>query len=615
MSVNCLDSRELPQAWPSDIRRATESARGVRANPLLKTLIEGLIVDKCCGASSGFSEFVAMEYVRKHLGDSGLETYRSKLREGLDQAADLIAMRDSFAWKVSPLTVALVLTHDFEQLYSPAPHVRLISDAIVDAANGTGENNLAVSMPPRFGKSQLAIRYAMDWFLSNYPGWPCICVCATDELANDRGREVKGDIANHADRFGFALAVDSKASGRFNTSIEGGAALFTGIFGQIAGRGAAFMGLDDVFKGDVRQISNPMYREQIWDMWGSVLQTRLQSGAIMCNVGTRYHSEDLIGLMLKGKGEVAQLKMRYICLPALAVESDELGRMPGEPIPLGPVQVDGYGYTREALEERKAQSSQEVWASTYMQTPLDETAIGLAYSNFVEAVHCSPKTTFDDTFPQVHLGLDFNVDHFSVIFLQARLRVSNDNGQRIHDIITNTRRFDINVFRDLQLSNTTTYAACTTVCEILKDLFHGLPFRIIIAGDASGRNRQRAGETQVPSSDWSEVGKAFAKAKLKFSIQRFGTNRSIRERVNRTQMLLRNASGESQLTIAPCCKALIADLKQVRWKKDVWGNPVADLDKSDPARSHASDALDYVLRVIIGDGGNYGLQPERSPFQ
>jgi hypothetical protein len=324
--MQCLDSRELPQAWPSEIRGATEAARGVRANPLLKTLIEGLIIDKCCGFSTGFSEYVALEYVRKYLGEAGLETYRAKLREGLDQAADLVAMRDSFAWKVSPLTTALVLTNDFEQLYSPAPHVRLISDAVVDAASGKGDTNVAVSMPPRYGKSQLAVRYAMDWFLANYPGFPCITVCATDELANDRGREVKGDLSNHADRFGFSLAADSKASGRFNTSIEGGHALFTGLFGQIAGKGAAFLALDDIFKGDIRQINNPMYREQIWDMWQSVLQSRLQSGAVMCNVGTRYHSEDLIGLMLKGKGEVAPLRMRYICLPALSTGPDELGR-------------------------------------------------------------------------------------------------------------------------------------------------------------------------------------------------------------------------------------------------------------------------------------------------
>ena len=35
-----LDARELPKSWPSDIRAATETARAIRANPLLKSFVE-----------------------------------------------------------------------------------------------------------------------------------------------------------------------------------------------------------------------------------------------------------------------------------------------------------------------------------------------------------------------------------------------------------------------------------------------------------------------------------------------------------------------------------------------------------------------------------------------
>lgn len=601
-----LDARELPRAWPGDLRRSTEFARGIRANPLLKTLIEGLLVERCCsGSTVGFTEHVALAYVRKHLGEQGLETYRGSIRTGAQEAEHILNLRDSYGWKVSPLTVALTLTSDLQQLYSPAPHMRLISDAIVDASSGKGELNIGIAMPARYGKSQQVVRYGTDYFLANYPGWPAIICCATDELANDRGREVKGDLSLHEGLFGFKLAEDSHASGRFNTSIEGGMAVFTGIFGQIAGRGAAYMAIDDVFKGDVRQVANPLYRDQIWDMWLSVLQTRLQAGAICCNVGTRYHSGDLLGRWLKGHEEIAALKTRYISLPALAVEADETGRGIGEPLPLGPVAVDGFGYTKELLEQRKMTSSEEVWASTYQQTPIDETLIGLAYSHYSEAKH-SEECWFDESWPVVHLGVDFNVSNMSWIYLQARELIEDP----LRRILTNERIHRITVFQETQMSNTTTFASAQTVTKVLHEFFHGLRIKVIIAGDASGANRSRGGTSVVPPSDWDSVGKAFNESGLRFEIRRFSTNGSVKARVDRTQGLLRTPGG---LVIAPTCRALRKDLSSVRWKRDTFGNVLPDLDKRDADRSHMSDALDYALRVIVGDGGNYGEQATALP--
>jgi hypothetical protein len=45
----------------------------------------------------------------------------------------------------------------------------------------------------------------------------------------------------------------------------------------------------------------------------------------------------------------------------------------------------------------------------------------------------------------------------------------------------------------------------------------------------------------------------------------------------------------------PGCKQLIQDLERVHWKNDPNGNLLGDIDKSDPARSHASDALGYMI--------------------
>ena len=43
------------------------------------------------------------------------------------------------------------------------------------------------------------------------------------------------------------------------------------------------------------------------------------------------------------------------------------------------------------------------------------------------------------------------------------------------------------------------------------------------------------------------------------------------------------------------CKQLIRDIERVRWKVDPNGNSLSDLDKSDPKRSHLSDAVGYMI--------------------
>ena len=57
----------------------------------------------------------------------------------------------------------------------------------------------------------------------------------------------------------------------------------------------------------------------------------------------------------------------------------------------------------------------------------------------------------------------------------------------------------------------------------------------------------------------------------------------------------RNSVGQYRIMVDCKCEHLIQDLEQVSWKADPHGNPLADLDKSDPKRTHVSDALGYLV--------------------
>jgi hypothetical protein len=59
--------------------------------------------------------------------------------------------------------------------------------------------------------------------------------------------------------------------------------------------------------------------------------------------------------------------------------------------------------------------------------------------------------------------------------------------------------------------------------------------------------------------------------------------------------MLRNQVGMTRLFIDPRCKQLIQDFERVYWKSDPSGNMLSEIEKSDPARTHVSDALGYMI--------------------
>jgi hypothetical protein len=75
--------------------------------------------------------------------------------------------------------------------------------------------------------------------------------------------------------------------------------------------------------------------------------------------------------------------------------------------------------------------------------------------------------------------------------------------------------------------------------------------------------------------------------------------------------MLRNHYGQYRLRIDPKCKQLIRDLEQVCWKTDANGNSLMELDKSDPMRTHISDALGYMISYEFPMQAAIGYRRER----
>lgn len=269
------------------------------------------------------------------------------------------AIDDYWADNHDPLTdlAARVLP-----MYHRRPHTDLLSDVLSDAVERAeaGEDvRIVVEMPPGFGKSSICSVAMPLWALQRNPDWETVLVSAEQSLATKWSRDCRHNITI-GNVPGLALAEDSQAKTEWETT-ERGSLIARGVGGQITGRRARIMVIDDPVK-NLAEAHSKVKREFLWDTWQSVLKTRLRPGSVVVLVMTRWHEDDLAARLLK-TGDWQEVR-----LPAIAEENDPIGREPGEPL-ISP-QVDET--PEEALarwEQVKAEVGPYIWAALYQQRP------------------------------------------------------------------------------------------------------------------------------------------------------------------------------------------------------------------------------------------------------
>jgi hypothetical protein len=165
----------------------------------------------------------------------------------------------------------------------------------------------------------------------------------------------------------------------------------------------------------------------------------------------------------------------------------------------------------------------------------------------------------------------------------------------------------IRVLDELVLPDSNTLAACEQFLDRTDKWKTGKPLNLYIYGDASGEHR----ETSASRTDWQIVKSFFSRYPDRyyahFSVP--SKNPPVKDRVNCVNAMLLNYAGKRRLVLDTRCRELANDLEQVIWKADPHGNVLSDLNKSDPMRTHLSDALGYYvsrefpLRGFVGERG------------
>ncbi len=118
-----------------------------------------------------------------------------------------------------------------------------------------------------------------------------------------------------------------------------------------------------------------------------------------------------------------------------------------------------------------------------------------------------------------------------------------------------------------------------------------------VYGDAAGNARSTAGR-----SDYQIIREFFRReTQFRVSYHVPAANPPVKDRVNAVNALLCNSEGHRQTFIDPNqCKRLVKDLEQVVWAADGSGNMTGQIDKTNPALTHVSDALGYLIAEEFG---------------
>ena len=261
----------------------------------------------------------------------------------------------SSAWLSTPASLAWMLS---EQRWHPARHLLLLNRRLTDLATGR-IRRLLVSMPPRHGKSELISHWLPVWYLNTWPERRIILATYGADFAADWGRRVRNTVQEHADTLQVRIAQDSSAANRWHTT-AGGGMVAAGAGGPLTGRGADLFIIDDPIK-TAEDAYSATWRERVWDWWTTTARTRLEPGASVVVLMTRWHDDDLAGRILRNAQESGDA-WEVLNLPALAENGDPLGREPGEA--LWPERYDV-----EALQTTRREVGERTWSALYQQRP------------------------------------------------------------------------------------------------------------------------------------------------------------------------------------------------------------------------------------------------------
>jgi len=262
--------------------------------------------------------------------------------------------------------------------YLPTRHMALVFSRIMPLLLSIGPSQkqrfFYVHCPVRHSKSVSISRVMTAWFHGMRPTLDSMLISKADELAKEHGRAARDLLKEFGpELFGVKVSPDNTAADRWAIEKHGGTMRSVGIDGDIIGRGAHLLVLDDPFKNP--ESPSKAESDKLWGRWNGTIRSRLMPGGVCVAIFSRWGDDDLWGRWQESMAQGGD-QWEEIWLPALAecpegedpdLWVDELGRSDGEA--LWPEM-----WPKETLESLRAASYANdggfTWESQYQGRPM-----------------------------------------------------------------------------------------------------------------------------------------------------------------------------------------------------------------------------------------------------
>ena len=233
----------------------------------------------------------------------------------------------------------------------------------------TPDAKLMIFAPPRHGKSQTVSRVLPSWLLGRNPRAEVMLTASTQDLADEFGRYVRNKLNDPVIQEVFPhAAIDDSANAVDKVLLKtGGGFRAIGVGGQMVGRGADFLIVDDPYKNR-QQAYSASERAKLFNWYRTDARTRLAPGGRIALMHQRWHINDLASELIKlADSDPLADQWRVVVYSAICenAETDPLGREVGWPL-------DPVRWPIKQLYPLRANALETEWLALYQQRPVKE---------------------------------------------------------------------------------------------------------------------------------------------------------------------------------------------------------------------------------------------------
>lgn len=266
------------------------------------------------------------------------------------------------------------------------------------------EKRLIITLPPRYGKSELLSRRLPAWIFGLDPNLSIIAASYSADLSSRMNRDVQRIIEDplyklvfpETTLYGKNVRSDVQGTWLRNNDVfeivgHRGVYRSAGIGVGITGMGFDRGIIDDPIKDD-REANSKVVRDSLYEWYNTTFYTRKSTSAGICVTMTRWHEDDLVGKLLSARERDKYAEeWKLIKLPAYCEQENELDeevydilkikpRKVGEPLWAERFPDDQLKATRATLGRK--------FSALYQQSPtaLDGDMFKVSYIDSVDAV-------------------------------------------------------------------------------------------------------------------------------------------------------------------------------------------------------------------------------------